>query len=60
MWYGFFREGEDNDFTAAGDHGQYIYVSPSKDLIIVRNGLVYGEFRDEEWLRLFYQFANDL
>ena len=60
MWYGLFREGEDNDFTAAGDHGQYIYVSPSKDLIIVRNGLVYGEFRDEEWLRLFYQFANDL
>jgi CubicO group peptidase (beta-lactamase class C family) len=60
MWYGFFRGEEDYDFTAAGDHGQYIYVSPAKNLIIVRNSLAYGEFGDEQWLRLFYEFASDI
>jgi CubicO group peptidase (beta-lactamase class C family) len=59
MWYGFFREGEDFDFIAAGDHGQYIYVSPSKNLIIVRNGLAYGELGDADWFDLFYQFRSD-
>jgi len=60
MWYGFFRGEEDYDFTAAGDHGQYIYVSPAKNLIIVRNSLAYGEFGDEQWLRLFFEFASDM
>jgi CubicO group peptidase (beta-lactamase class C family) len=59
MWYGFSREGDDFDFAAAGDRGQYIYVSPSKNLIIVRNSTAYGEFGDEEWLKLFYQFASE-
>lgn len=58
MWYGFSRDGADPDFTAAGDRGQYIYVSPSRDLIIVRNATAYGEMGDEDWLRLFYQFAS--
>lgn len=58
MWYGYLREGGEVDFTAEGDHGQYIYVSPSKDLIIVRNSTAYGEFGNEDWLKLFYQFAS--
>ncbi len=59
MWYGFFRAGDDPDFSAAGDRGQYIYISPSRNLIIIRNGTAYGELGDEEWLRLFYQFASE-
>jgi CubicO group peptidase (beta-lactamase class C family) len=59
MWYGYLREGGEFDFTAEGDHGQYIYVSPSKDLIIVRNSTAYGEFGNEDWLKLFYQFASE-
>jgi CubicO group peptidase (beta-lactamase class C family) len=60
MWYGFMRTGNGPDFTAAGDRGQYIYLSPSKNLIIVRNATAYGELGDEAWLKLFYQFASDL
>ncbi len=60
MWYGFFREGDNFDFTAEGDRGQFIYVSPSKDLIIVRNSTAYGDLGSEEWIRLFYQFASEL
>lgn len=60
MWYGFFREGDGFDFTAEGDHGQFIYVSPLKNLIIVRNSTAYGDLGSEEWIRLFYQFASEL
>lgn len=61
MWYGYFREGEANDFAAEGDHGQYIYVSPHKNLIIVRNGTTYGGDWDWwRWIELFYQFASEL
>jgi CubicO group peptidase (beta-lactamase class C family) len=59
MWYGYLRDGGDFDFGAEGDHGQYIYVSPSKNLIIVRNSLAYGELGNEDWTRLFYQFASE-
>jgi len=54
------RRGEkDYDFMARGDHGQYIYVSPYKNLIIVRIGEQFGIDRNE-WLRIFYQFASDI
>jgi CubicO group peptidase (beta-lactamase class C family) len=59
MWYGFFREGDNFDFAAEGDHGQYIYVSPSKKLIIVRNSTAYGELGSEDWTRILYQFASE-
>jgi CubicO group peptidase (beta-lactamase class C family) len=60
MWYGYFRAGAEYDFAAEGDHGQYIYVSPSKNLIIVRNGLEYGsEMSWDTWMRAFYQFASE-
>ncbi len=59
LWYGYFREGDDFDFTAEGDHGQYIYISPSKKLIIVRNSTAYGELGNEDWIRLFHQFAGE-
>ncbi|NIM95669.1 MAG: serine hydrolase [Anaerolineales bacterium] len=59
MWYGYFRDGDEYDLAAEGDHGQFIYVSPSKNLIIVRNGLEYG-IPWHEWVELFYTFASDL
>lgn len=60
MWYGYLREGSDLDFTAQGDRGQYIYVSPFKNLIIVRNATAYGELSIHEWMSLIYQFASEL
>ncbi len=60
MWYGYFRQGDDFDFAAEGDHGQFIYISPSKSLIIVRNSSAYGDLGSEDWSRLFYQFASEL
>ena len=57
MWWGMVREGGAYDFTAEGDKGQFIYVSPQNNLVIVRNGVKYG-ISSEEWLRLFYEFAS--
>lgn len=58
MWWGMARD-EGYDFVARGDKGQYIYVSPHKNMIIVRNGVDFG-IRSNEWIRLCYQFAGDL
>jgi len=57
MWWGMAREGDSYDFAAEGDKGQSIFVSPQKDMVIVRNGTEYG-IPAEEWLRLFYEFAS--
>lgn len=60
MWYGYYREGGLPDFAAEGDHGQYIYISPEANLIIVRNGFEYGETMTwDSWVRLFYEFATE-
>jgi CubicO group peptidase (beta-lactamase class C family) len=47
----------DYDYYAEGHHGQEIYVSPYKNLIIVRNGEAYGEF-GQYWPDVFHKFAS--
>ena len=59
MWYGLLRDGAPADFAAEGDHGQYIYVSPANDMIIVRNGDEYG-LSSREWIDGFYRLAEEL
>lgn len=57
MWYGRLRPDGPPDFAAEGDHGQFIYVSPAHDLVIVRNGTRYG-MPTAEWINTFYEFAD--
>ena len=57
MWWGMVREDGSYDFTAAGDKGQFIYVSPENNMVIVRNGVKYG-IDSHEWLKLFYEFVD--
>ncbi len=59
MWYGFFRENDGYDFQAEGDRGQFIYVAPHKNIIIVRNGLNWG-MSSENWVKTFKQFVGQL
>ncbi|MFC1936679.1 serine hydrolase domain-containing protein [Chloroflexota bacterium] len=56
-WESNVRGDSDYDYYAEGHHGQEIYISPYKNLIIVRNGETYGEF-DQYWPDIFYQFAS--
>ena len=40
-------------FSARGKYGQYIYVAPEKDLVIVRLGKAEGEKGYDYWIDLF-------
>jgi CubicO group peptidase (beta-lactamase class C family) len=61
MWYGLDREGLPNDFFATGNKGQFLYVSPSRNLIVVRHGRDYGRgLGTFDWIDLFYDLASGL
>jgi CubicO group peptidase (beta-lactamase class C family) len=49
-----------NHFSAQGNYGQYIYVAPEKDLVIVRLGKEEGERGYGYWTSLFEQLATEL
>jgi CubicO group peptidase (beta-lactamase class C family) len=58
MWWGIKHGTENTDFVALGNHGQFIYLSPAKDLIILRFGERYGEFQGAGgWVELFHDFS---
>ena len=59
MWWGMHREDGKSDFMAWGALGQYIYVSPQANLIVVRNGEEDG-ISPIEWVKAFYLFATRL
>jgi CubicO group peptidase (beta-lactamase class C family) len=57
MWMSLRRDESNYDYYASGNFGQIIYVSPSKNLIIVRNGEAFGQF-GTDWFAPFFQFAS--
>jgi CubicO group peptidase (beta-lactamase class C family) len=56
MWWGVQRASGPPDFYAAGDHGQYIYVSPQDQVVIVRTGVEYG-VSSSRWVDAFTRTA---
>jgi CubicO group peptidase (beta-lactamase class C family) len=48
---------EEGDYLALGKDGQYIYVNPTADTVIVRLGWSQGDLPTSQWLRLF-QFLS--
>jgi hypothetical protein len=54
------RQGQQDDLSAIGNKGQFIYISPEKNLIILRYGETYGDYGDAQgWVELFYDFASE-
>jgi CubicO group peptidase (beta-lactamase class C family) len=49
-----------NHFSARGNYGQYIYVAPEKDLVIVRLGKEEGEHGYGYWTNLFEELSTKL
>ena len=61
MWWGIPRNEQQYDFMALGNHGQIIYISPQKNLMILRFGESYGEFGSaQSWVDMFHEFASQL
>jgi len=59
-WWGLRRGEMDYDYFAWGNLGQFIYISPTHNLVIVRNGERYGlEGEGSAWGEMFYQFASE-
>ena len=56
MWWGIERGPGPPDFYAAGDHGQYVYVSPQDRVVIVRTGVEYG-VSSPRWVEAFTRIA---
>jgi CubicO group peptidase (beta-lactamase class C family) len=59
MWWGVERPSGPPDFYAAGDHGQYVYVSPQAGVVIARNGVEYG-VPSSRWVDAFTRAADGL
>ena len=59
FWWGFSKSENKYDFYALGNLGQYIYVCPSKKLVICRFGKEYGKIH-RGWEILFRDFANNI
>ncbi len=49
---------EPSAFTAKGHLGQYIYINPRKQIVIVRLGKSNGNFDYEKWLELFKYLSD--
>ena len=59
FWWVDTPDGE-NHFSARGNYGQYIYVAPEKDLVIVRLGKEEGDRGHGYWIDLFEQLSTKL
>lgn len=51
------EKNDKNDFLAAGHKGQLIYISPQKNLIIVRTGMDFG-IEYSLWKSILYDFVS--
>ena len=59
MWWGVRRPDGTADFYAAGGHGEYLHISPSNDVVIVRMGVNFG-IASDRWIEGFTRAADEL
>ncbi len=50
----------EGDYFAMGKDGQYLYVNPRRNTIIVRLGWGTGNLNSSEWIKLFRAIASEL
>ncbi|MDC8004683.1 serine hydrolase [Aureisphaera galaxeae] len=59
FWWGIPERENHSDFMAIGNMGQFIYVSPRSQTIIVRNGEEANGFGDGTWIKIFHEFMEN-
>jgi len=60
MWWGYQWANGHHDFLAIGELGQFLYVVPERDLIILRHGLSWRGPDYYEWIHLLRSLAESL
>jgi len=58
MWWGYTRDEDNDDFIACGHLGQYVYVCPLYNVVIVRNGKTRGDV--DMWTEVLFDMATAL
>lgn len=58
MWWTALRPGLQPDIFACGHMGQFIYISPTSNTVIIRNGLETGPLDDDDWVDLFSSYSK--
>ncbi|MEO0572616.1 MAG: serine hydrolase [Bacteroidota bacterium] len=58
FWWGFPKKNTKSDIMAIGRFGQFIYISPSTNTIIIRNGEEVENFNDRNWVSVFKNFLD--
>lgn len=58
FWWGVPEKDTKSDFMAIGRFGQFIYVSPRSNTIIVRHGEEIDSFNDFGWISIFQNFIE--
>lgn len=51
---------ESGDYMAAGHLGQYVYVNPQQQLIIVRLGKSRGDLKSDDWKEMFVYLSTKI
>jgi len=51
---------EEGDYMASGKDGQYLYVNPSRNVIILRLGWSTGDLFTSQWISLFKHLAREV
>ncbi len=59
MWWAWTRDDGAVDYAAWGDRGQFVFISPSNDVVIVRHGRNYG-LDAARWFEGFTEIADRL
>jgi len=59
FWWGQRLDDGRYEFSARGNHGQCVFVSPQHQVVIARNGREYG-VQPKVWIRLFESLADQL
>ena len=59
FWWGQRRADGGYDYSARGNHGQFVYVSPANQVVIARTGREYG-VPPRQWIALFEAMADSL
>ena len=60
VWKVAWADDKTSHFSARGKYGQYIYVAPERDLVIVRLGKEEGERGYGYWIELFEELVTKL
>ncbi len=58
MWWSVIKDSTQNDIFANGRFGQFLYLSPEYNTIIVRHGLQSEDLDDDDWTTLFQTFLS--